>query len=104
MARSSRISSGSTSRVPLGVRWIMSTLTLRVGGLGGHALDARAEVAQALVDALVAAVDLAHVLDLAVPVGTERRDQHRHPGTDVRGRQRPGPQPARAIHDRTVPL
>ena len=40
----------------------------------GDTLDARAELAQALVDALVAAVDLADVVDLrACPRRTARR-------------------------------
>ena len=62
IARSSRISSGSTSRVPLGMRWI----TPRAGSLATRSICA-AELAQALVDALVAAVDLADVADLAAP-------------------------------------
>src|SRR4051812_16197401 len=82
MARSSRISSGRTSRVPLGSGWITG-----LGGdrlqLAGHALDARAEVPQALVDPLVAAVDLADVADLAAAVGAQPGDEHRHARADV---------------------
>ena len=85
IARSSRISSGRTSRVPDGIGWITAkTSPRRLGvcsgraevagargcvhvlgrSVGVDALDPRAEVAQALVDALIAAVDLADVLDL----------------------------------------
>src|SRR5918998_4595972 len=65
MAWTSRISSGRTSRVPLGVGWIVDTrLTLR-----DLALDARAERAQPLVDALVPAVDLTDVVDLGLALG-----------------------------------
>ncbi len=70
MARASRVSSGSTSRVPLGIGWIIATrgyalaAALCRDGLCGHTLDLRTEVAQALVDPLIAAVDLADVADL----------------------------------------
>src|SRR4029077_4546383 len=84
IARTSRVSSGSTSRVPLGIGWIITTPRLRVNGLCGHPLDARAELAQALVDALVAAIDLADVADLTASVGAKRGQQHRHAGPDVR--------------------
>ena len=43
--------------------------------------------AQPLVDALVAAVDLADVADLRGALGAERRDHHRHAGADVGARQ-----------------
>src|SRR5215207_4724981 len=98
IACSSRISSGRTSRVPLGVGWIVDTL----GTLCDLALDARAERAQALVDALVSAVDLADVVDLGLPLRAERGDQHRHAGPDVGGRHALAAQPARADHDRPV--
>src|SRR5918998_934291 len=76
----SRISSGRTSRVPLGVGWIVDTRrTLR-----DLALDARPERAQALVDPLVPAVDLADVVDLRLPLGAQRRDQDGHARADVR--------------------
>src|SRR5438270_12376333 len=83
IARTSRVSSGSTSRVPLGMGWIITTPRLRVNGLRGHALDAGAQLAQALVDALVTTVYLTDVADLAAPVGAQRREQHRHPRADV---------------------
>src|SRR4051794_20700941 len=84
----SRISSGRTSRVPLGVGWVGTRMKLR-----DLALDLRSQRAQPLVDALVAAVDLADVADLRHPVRAQRGDQHRHPGTDV-GRLQPlAPQP-----------
>src|SRR5437763_4100508 len=51
--------------------------------LSGHALDPRAQRAQPLVDPLVAAVDLADVADLRLPVRAQRRDEHRHSGADV---------------------
>jgi hypothetical protein len=57
---------------------------LRVHRLGRHALDARAQIAQALVDALVATVDLPDIADLAATFGAQRREQHRHAGADVR--------------------
>ena len=68
----------------------------RVDRLGRDALDARAEVAQALVDALVAAVDLADVADLRAPVGAQRGDQHRHAGADVGRLDALAAQPRRA--------
>ncbi len=67
-----------------------------------HALDARAELAQALVDALVPAVDLADVADLAATLGAQRREQHRHPGADVRRLDALAAQSARAGDDRAV--
>src|SRR5829696_4240318 len=98
IACSSRISSGRTSRVPLGVGWIVDTL----GTLCDLALDARAERAQALVDALVSAVDLADVVDLGLALRAERGDQHRHARADVRGGDALAAEPARADHDRPV--
>src|SRR4051812_23917052 len=97
-ARSSRVSSGRTSRVPLGVGWIVTTpRTLR-----HRALDARPERAQALVDPLVAAVDLPDVPDLRDAVGAQGGDQHGHAGADV-GRLHPlAAQPRRAGDDRAV--
>src|SRR5438270_12994927 len=83
IARTSRVSSGSTSRVPLGMGWIITTPRLRVNGLRGHALDASAQLAQALVDTLVATVNLTDVADLAPTFGAERREQHGHAGADV---------------------
>ena len=47
------------------------------------ALDVGAERAEPLVDALVAAVDLADVADARLAFGAERRDHHRHAGADV---------------------
>src|ERR1700688_2644764 len=106
MARSSRISSGSTSRVPLGIGTIIAShgnAMLRASPRPPRALsgvrsarrlrdaqppgvsnrvplDLRAEGAQALIDPLVPAVDLPHVADLALALGAERGDQHRHAG------------------------
>src|SRR3954454_22513745 len=110
MARSSRISSGRTSRVPLGIGWIMvgpgmywsrrPTRGRRGLGnrdwLGGHALDARAQLAQALVDPLIAAVDLADVADLAGALGAQRGDEHGHAGADVGALHALAVKPARA--------
>src|SRR5829696_10044265 len=98
IACSSRISSGRTSRVPLGVGWIVDTL----GTLCDLALDARAERAQALVDALVSAVDLADVVDLGLALGAQRGDQHRHARPDVRALHARAVQPGRPGHDRPV--
>src|ERR671916_1171044 len=98
IAWTSRISSGRTSRVPLGVGWIVDTrLTLR-----DLALDARPERAQALVDPLVPAVDLADVVDLRLALRAQRRDQHRHAGTDVGALHALAVKPARTAHDRTM--
>src|ERR1700691_1839274 len=72
------------------------------GGLRGDALDTGAELAQALVDALVAAVDLADVADLAASLRAQRRQQHRHPRADVRRLHALAAQPARAGDDRAV--
>src|SRR5262249_59294034 len=47
------------------------------------ALDRRAEPLQALVDPLVATVDLADVADRRASLCAEGGDQHRHAGTDV---------------------
>src|SRR5258708_24941893 len=102
IARTSRVSSGSTSRVPLGIGWIIADPRLRVNGLRGYALDTSAQIAQALVDALVATVDLADVADLAAPLGAERREQHRHAGADVRRLNALAAQPARSCDDRPV--
>src|SRR3954453_16010121 len=97
IARSSRISSGRTSRVPEGIGSIIAPPRLDL-----DALDARAEVAQALVDPLVSAVDLAHVVDLALALGAQGGDQDRHAGAVV-GRGEPrAAQPPRPDHDRPV--
>src|SRR6059058_4244099 len=88
MARSSRISSGSTSRVPLGIGWIIRSGSLRGSGqrgLLGDALDRGAQLAQALVDALVPAIDLADVADLGLPVGAQRGQHDGHARADVGG-------------------
>src|SRR3954462_7513639 len=66
------------------------------------ALDPRAEIPQAFVDALVAAVDLADVADLAAAAGGQRRDQHRHAGADVGRLDAPTAQSARPGDDRAV--
>ena len=105
-ARSSRISSGSTSRVPGGIgvchaRGLLA-LTATRHALGGHALDARAERPQPLVDPLVAAVDLADVADLGRALGAQRRDEHRHAGPDVRALHALAVKPARAAYDRAM--
>src|SRR5215213_2757328 len=94
----SRISSGRTSRVPLGVGWIVDTL----GTLRDLALDARAERLQPLVDALVSAVDLADVVDLRLALRAQGGDQHRHAGADVRRGDALPAQPAGADDDRPV--
>src|SRR5207247_723190 len=60
------------------------------------ALDVRAERAQALVDALVAAVDLADVPDRRGSLGAEAGDQHRHARADVGARQPLTVEPGRA--------
>src|SRR5205823_73010 len=52
--------------------------------LDGDALDARPEPAQALVDALVAAVDLPDVADRGRALGGEARNEHGHSRADVR--------------------
>ena len=95
IARSSRISSGRTSRVPLGIGWITDRRAGWRARLATRSIRAPS-VAQALVDALVAAVDLADVADLAAAVGAQRGDQHRHAGADVGRLEALAAQPARA--------
>src|SRR5439155_14006382 len=56
-------------------------------GLRLDALDVGAEPAQALVDPLVAPVDLADVADRGETLRAEAREQHRHSGADVGARQ-----------------
>src|SRR3954453_206524 len=105
MARSSRISSGSTSRVPLGIGWIIRSGSLRGSGqrgLLGDALDRGAQLAQALVDALVAAVDLADVADLGPALGAQRREHDRHARPDVRGLDPRAAQAARPVYERAM--
>src|ERR1700691_811884 len=149
MARTSRVSSGSTSLVPLGIGWIMglgavslalarsslaiqsdrdddmrrgggallpkrpapcarggieqkSNGALRVHRLCGDSLDASAKLAQTLVDALVAAVDLTDVADLATSLRAQRCEQHRHAGANVRRLHALTAQAARAGDDRPV--
>src|SRR5438270_3684808 len=107
IARSSRISSGSTSRVPLGMRSTMAGFLDQSTGSGvnGHVvdpLDSRSQIPQSLVDPLVAAVDLADVADLGGAVGAQRGDQHGHPGPDIRRlHSLPGQEP-RTEDDRAV--
>ena len=72
------------------------------GGSRRDALDPRAQGQQALVDALVAAVDVAHVVDLARALRADGGDQHRHAGADVRAGDARAAQLARADHDRPV--
>src|SRR5688572_1834345 len=66
------------------------------------ALDAGAEVAQTLVDPLVAAVDLPDVPDRGRALGAKRGDQHGHAGADVRAGEPFAVQLRRAGHDRAV--
>src|SRR6185503_16080158 len=77
-------------------------LTLGGDAVARYALDARAELAQPVVDALVAAVDLTDVADLRDALGTEARDEHRHAGPDVRALHALTMKPARTAHDRPV--
>src|SRR5690349_18832169 len=108
MARSSRASSGSTSRVPVGIDLAMrgscpnssGRRRLRGGGGGGRPirrdpLDPGAEAAETLVDPLVAAIDLDDVADLRGPSGGEGGDEHRHPGADVGALEALAVKPAR---------
>ena len=60
----------------------------RDSGLAFDALDVRAECAQALVDPLVALVDLVGVADRRRAFRAERGDHHRHAGTNVGARHR----------------
>ena len=79
--------------MPLGMRWLTIGLGLGFRGLpeltrgrarvARDALDAGAEIAQALVDALVAAVDLADVADLAAPSAASAAISIAMPGADV---------------------
>src|SRR3954469_22105941 len=49
-----------------------------------NASDRRSESVESLVDALVAALDLADVVDEARTLGAKRGEKHRHAGADVR--------------------
>src|SRR3989441_659232 len=51
--------------------------------LSFQSLDLRSQRPEPLIDPLVAALDLADVVDHRVPLGGERRQQHRHPRPDV---------------------
>src|SRR2546430_1290975 len=70
--------------------------------LGRHALDLRAERLKALVDALIAAVDLADAADLRLPARAEGGDEHRHAGADVGALHALAVKPARAADDRAM--
>ena len=63
------------------------------------ALDFGAEGAEALVDTLVAAVDLPDVPDRGAPVGAERCDHHGHAGADVRALEPLPHEPGRSGDD-----
>src|SRR6478736_4364123 len=67
-----------------------------------HALDFGAERAEALVDALVAALDLSDVVDDALAFGTQRREEHGHAGPNVRRFDAAAVQLARADDDGTM--
>src|SRR4029077_20505232 len=75
---------------------------LRVDGLGGHTLDAGTQLAQPLVDALIAAIDLADVANLAASLRAQGCEQHRHAGADVGRLHALATQPPRAGDDRAV--
>src|SRR6476661_1684100 len=49
-----------------------------------HAFHLGAERTEAFVDPLVAALDLADVVDDALPFGAERRQEHGHAGANIR--------------------
>src|SRR5690606_24578269 len=66
------------------------------------ALDGRAEIAQPLIDTLVAALNLADVVDGTDPVGRERRHQHRHPGANVGRFHSAAVQPSRPADHRPM--
>src|SRR5581483_5820061 len=59
-------------------------------------VDLGAECAEALVDALVAAFDLADVVDGALPVRAESGKEHGHAGADVGRFDVAGTQPRRS--------
>src|SRR4051794_12084499 len=64
--------------------------------------DARAERIQPLLDALVAAVDLMDVVDHALALRAERREQQRHAGADVGTGDLRSLQPRTADDDRAM--
>ena len=64
-----------------------------------HPGDPGAERVEAFVDPLVAALDLADVVDGARALGAERGEEHRHAGADV-GRRRPARRAARRARRR----
>src|SRR5215218_5260479 len=70
--------------------------------LGRDALDVGAERTEALVDALVPAVDLADVPDRRRSLRAQGRQQHRHPGADVGARHLLTVEPGRAGDDRSM--
>src|SRR5687768_5541427 len=64
--------------------------------------DLGAQRVEALVDALVSALDLRHVVDDALAVGRQRRGEHGHPGADVGGLERRTAKPRGARHQRAM--
>src|SRR5687768_1470116 len=65
-------------------------------------LDARAQRTQAVVDPLVASLDLRDVVDVALAFGAERGDEQTRAGPDVRRLHHARVQPRRADHDGAV--
>src|SRR5947209_17215033 len=105
MALSSRISSGRTSRVPLGMRSIVPYPLRATSGERRNVVqpfDPRPELAETLVDPLVPAVDVTDVADLGNSLRTERGDQHRHPCADVWRVDPLAGEAARPEHNRSV--
>src|SRR5262252_5627568 len=61
-----------------------------------EALDFRAQRAEPLIDALVAALDLSYVVDHRIPLGRQGGEQNGHAGADVGALDLPSPQLRRA--------
>src|SRR5690349_24451044 len=64
--------------------------------------DRGAELAETGVDPLVAPLDLADVVDGALPLRGERREEHRHPGPDVGRLDGAAPERRRSRDDRAM--
>src|SRR5690242_10453291 len=67
-----------------------------------HALDLGAEGAKALIDALVAALDLTDVVDHALPLCAKRGEQNGHTRSDIGGLHIPAAELRGTDDDRAV--
>src|SRR5690242_12381553 len=83
-----------------------SPIASRSGSTLAHGIvdprDVRAECSEPLIDALISALDLPHVVDGARSLGTQRGEQDRHPRPNVGGLDRGAPQSTGSGHQRAV--